>query len=144
MNRPLVFPTGNDSFPNRPMAIPPGTAGGGIGNDAFALAQRTYDRTRFLEFLTEADVLAQDATIVLLQEPPNTRGFLIIRNGFTSVGSLAIGFGLAPSVIDNAAILLAPGQSAWFENVIPQNRIYGTAYNGQCRYIITYSNIGSI
>lgn len=137
---------GNSGVPNRPISMPGRGPGGGSsqsvggGGNSSASVPATFDPTRFPNFQRSGNALANNQTIQALAEPPNLRTFLMIRLAASAVGNLAIGFNNIPIDDDSADIVLEPGGVAFFDQTVPQNRVYLRKTGGAGKYSITYAN----
>lgn len=133
---------GNSGVPNRPITMP-GRAPGGGGNAGASVSvatPATFDPTRFPNFQRAGSALVDEQTLQILAEPPNLRTFLMIRLASSAVGNLAIGFNNIPNDEDSADIVLEPGGVAFFDQTVPQNRIYVRKVGGAGKYSVTYAN----
>ncbi len=132
---------GNALRPNRPLSMPSARPGGGTsygGADDNAVSS-VVDPTRFPQFQTITYALVAGQQLELLAEPPTIRLFLMIRVTNGSTGNLGVGFNVQPQNINGANIELIPGGYAFFDQTVPQNRIFGVA-SDVCNVVVTYAN----
>jgi hypothetical protein len=129
--KPLFKAPGNANVPNLPQTFPSSGTGNGTN---------VPDPTRFPNVQSIPRNIPSGESATLIAQPPILRSFMMIKNASTSAGTLAVGFNSVPNGLADAAIELAPGGVAFFDQTVPQNKIYGRAIGGACDVMSTFSN----
>lgn len=131
---PLNPTSGNPAQLPNPLTLP------GAPNQNALNPNVVNDPTRFVSFNSLNLTVLSGRSALLLNESPNLRVFLCIRNAVSSAGFLLIGFGSDLSE-NTASYVLNPGGYAFFDQTVPQNQIYAGGYLGAVQLVATFANV---
>jgi len=141
--RKVVGTIGNEAV-SKPPLRPPGGAGiVGPRSNTLPIPPQGFGQSGggvYLPVQKISAVLLQNTSAELLIEPEGIRVYFSVRNASSSLGVLGVSFNSIPSGVELCDLELAPGQGFAWEYFVPQNRIFGFAFNGDCHVILNYSN----
>lgn len=134
---PTLIPAAS---PIRPSGLAP-IAPSSLGSLPTATGQVVIDLHHYANVTDLSVPLNANQSVLILQQPPGRRNYLMLRNAGTGTANIFISYGVNASAL--ATLRLEPDQMALYDNVVPQNDMYAFADDVDAILAFSYSNINA-